>query len=209
MRTGDGLLERLDALGLANRQRAQFDPVRHRAYLEAHIEQGPKLIKAGVDIGVVTGIVGLRRFRVRFQGQADHAGTTPMAMRRDAAAAMYSFAVAVAAMRLRAAGSADSVWNLGVVGVKPGAANVVASEAELVVEFRDVSDAVMSRMERSAGRDCRLNATASAASPSSAEPIGAIEPTAMDARLAIVSTPPRRPKARAACACRAERAMMR
>ena len=179
---GDGLLERLDALGLAHRQRAQFDAMRHRAYFEAHIEQGPKLFKAGVAIGVVTGIVGLRRFRVRFQGQADHAGTTPMAMRRDAAAAMYSFAVA-APQCLRAAGSADFVWNLGVARVKPGAANVVASEAELVVEFRDVADAVMSRMsEALAGLAAERDGVGGVAI--SAEPIGSIEPTAMDARLA-------------------------
>ncbi|MBV9289343.1 MAG: M20/M25/M40 family metallo-hydrolase, partial [Hyphomicrobiales bacterium] len=112
--SGELLLERLDALGLSQRERAQFDPERHRAYLEAHIEQGPKLINAGADVGVVTGIVGLRRFCVRFQGQADHAGTTPMAVRRDAAAAMYSFA-ALVPERLRAAGGPDSVWNLGVV----------------------------------------------------------------------------------------------
>jgi beta-ureidopropionase / N-carbamoyl-L-amino-acid hydrolase len=179
--TGQSLLDRLEALGLAKREQARFDPARHRAYLEAHIEQGPKLIKAGVDIGIVTGIVGLRRFRMRFQGQADHAGTTPMAMRRDAAAAMFSFAVAVPE-RLRAAGSADSVWNLGVVSVRPGAANVVASEAELVVEFRDVSAVTISRMEGALAalvaehdKDGGVSVTA--------QLIGAIEPTAMDDRL--------------------------
>jgi beta-ureidopropionase / N-carbamoyl-L-amino-acid hydrolase len=178
---GERLLERLEALGLASGERAQFDPVRHRAYLEGHIEQGPKLFKAGVDIGVVTGIVGLRRLRVRFQGQADHAGTTPIAMRRDAAAAMFAFAVSVPE-RLRAAGSAESVWNLGVVRVKPGAANVVASEAELVVEFRDVSDETMGRMgEALAVLVAERNKVDDVSVAS--EPIGAIEPTVMDVRL--------------------------
>ena len=118
---------------------------------------------------------------MRFQGQADHAGTTPMAMRRDAAAAMFSFAVGVPE-RLRATGSADSVWNLGVVSVRPGAANVVASEAELVVEFRDVSAATISRMEGALAalvaehdKDGGVSVTA--------QLIGAIEPTAMDDRL--------------------------
>ena len=59
---------------------------------------------------------------------------------------MFSFAVSVPKL-LEAAGSADSVWNLGVVSVKPGAANVVASEAELVIEFRDVSGPTLVRME--------------------------------------------------------------
>ena len=145
--SGDRLTERLEALGLKKRERAQFDPARHRAYLEAHVEQGPRLINAGADIGVVTAIVGRRRFRIRFEGQADHAGTTPMGMRRDAAGAMFSFAVSVPE-RLRASGSAELVWNVGVVSVKPGAANVVATEAELIVEFRDVSDATVARMEQ-------------------------------------------------------------
>jgi N-carbamoyl-L-amino-acid hydrolase len=179
--TGQSLLERLEALGLAKREQAQFDPARHRAYLEAHIEQGPKLIKAGVDIGIVTGIVGVRRFRIQFRGQADHAGTTPKEMRRDAAAALFSFAVAVPE-RLSGAGSPASVWNLGVVTVKPGAANVVSSEAELIVEFRDVSAATIRRMEEALAALVAERDNVSGVSVS-ARLIGAIEPTAMDDRL--------------------------
>jgi N-carbamoyl-L-amino-acid hydrolase len=179
--SGELLLERLDALGLAQRERAQFDSARHRAFLEAHIEQGPKLTNAGADIGVVTGIVGVRRFRVRFHGQADHAGTTPMTRRRDAAAAMCSFAVLVPE-RLRAAGGPDSVWNLGVVSVKPGAANVVASEAELVVEFRDASLATLDQMEEAfAALVTERNKVGGVSLD--ARPIGAVEPTVMNERL--------------------------
>ena len=65
-------------------------------YLEAHIEQGPRLEQAGRRIGIVTGIVGIRRFRIRTRGQADHAGTTPMANRRDAGAALFRIASQVA-----------------------------------------------------------------------------------------------------------------
>ena len=179
--SGEFLLGRLEALGLAQLERAQFDPARHRAYLEAHIEQGPKLTNEGVDIGVVTGIVGLRRFRVRFQGRADHAGTTPMALRRDAAAAMYSFAVLVPE-RIRAAGGPDSVWNLGVVSVKPGAANVVASESELVVEFRDLSLATLDRMEEAFVALVTERNKVGGVSLD-ARPIGAVEPMVMDERL--------------------------
>src|SRR4029453_3260631 len=62
------------------------------AYIELHIEQGPRLEEAGVPIAVVDSIVGVRRSRVVFHGQADHAGTTPMERRRDAflAAARYA-----------------------------------------------------------------------------------------------------------------------
>jgi N-carbamoyl-L-amino-acid hydrolase len=144
--SGERFGERLHALGLVGRPLAKLDPSRHRAFMEAHIEQGPRLIESSVAVGAVSGIVGLRRRRVTFHGQADHAGTTPMAMRRDAGAAMHAFAVA-AVDTLLAAGSPESVCNIGVVSVKPGAANVVPHEADIVVEFRDLSTAVLERMD--------------------------------------------------------------
>ena len=173
--------DRLAALGLAGRPLAKLDPSRHRAFLEAHIEQGPRLIEGGVNVGAVSGIVGLRRRRVTFYGRADHAGTTPMAMRQDAGAAMHAFAVAVRETLLRA-GSPDSVCNIGVVSVKPGAANVVPHEAEIVVEFRDLSTEVMERMdaalvalaaERDGADGVRIESAI----------IGGIAPTTMNERL--------------------------
>ena len=143
---GETGLDRLNALALSGRPLFALDPVRQRAFLEAHIEQGPRLIEAGLNVGAVTGIVGIRRRRVRFGGRADHAGTTPMSLREDAAKAMYAFAVAAEAA-LSKASSAHSVWNLGIVNVRPGAPNVVAHEAEIVVEFRDLSTEVMERMD--------------------------------------------------------------
>ncbi len=124
----------------------RLDKGRHIAYLEAHIEQGPRLEAAKRRIGVVTGIVGIRRFRVIAKGQADHAGTTPMSMRKDAARPLYTLAHRVHA-DLPAMAGPDTVWNIGVITVRPGAANVVASEAELVVEFRDTSSEVLERIE--------------------------------------------------------------
>ncbi|TAK88299.1 MAG: Zn-dependent hydrolase [Betaproteobacteria bacterium] len=124
----------------------RLDKGRHIAYLEAHIEQGPRLEAAKRRIGVVTGIVGIRRFRIIAKGQADHAGTTPMSMRKDAARPLFTFAYRVHA-DLPAMVGPDTVWNIGVITVRPGAANVVASEAELVVEFRDTSSEVLERIE--------------------------------------------------------------
>jgi beta-ureidopropionase / N-carbamoyl-L-amino-acid hydrolase len=145
-KTGERLLHRLASLGLGDRPFARLDPRRHRGYFEAHIEQGPRLEAEGVDIGVVTGIVGMRRHIVHFCGRADHAGTTPMAMRRDAGVAMFSFATSLA-NGLRGAGGPDAVWNFGIAAVRPGAANVVPAEAELTVEFRDPSPLMIERME--------------------------------------------------------------
>ncbi len=180
-KTGERLVDQLAKLGLSSRPRAGLDPRRHRAYLEAHIEQGPRLGAAGVDIGVVTGIVGVRRYLVRFQGRADHAGTTPMAMRRDAAFALFSFATKLAE-RFRAVGGSDSVWNFGIVNVRPGAGNVVPAEAELMVEFRDLSPAVLERMDsvfQAAARaaDGALGVNVSAAAG------GTLEPATMDTEL--------------------------
>ena len=179
--SGESFTERLRALGLAGRPLARLDPARHRAFLEAHIEQGPRLIESGVAVGAVSGIVGLRRRRVTFHGQADHAGTTPMSMRRDAGAAMHAFAVA-AVETLLAAGSPESVCNIGVVSVKPGAANVVPHEAEIVVEFRDLSTPVMERMDEALLSLIAARDGAGGVRIDSAR-IGVIEPTQMDARL--------------------------
>jgi allantoate deiminase len=103
------------------------------AYLELHIEQGPRLQDAGIDVGVVTGLVGLMSFDVVFQGEANHAGTTPMEARRDALAAA---ARTVLALRDKVLERPGIVANAGDVRVEPGAANVVPGRAELIVEMR-------------------------------------------------------------------------
>jgi beta-ureidopropionase / N-carbamoyl-L-amino-acid hydrolase len=180
-RTGERLLDRLAHAGLQNRPLVRLDPKRHSAYLEAHIEQGPRLASCAINIGVVTGIVGLRRYVVLFRGRADHAGTTPMETRRDAASALFAFANALAD-RLREAGGPESVWNYGIVAVRPGAANVVPAEAELTVEFRDLSPAIIERM------DAAFHATVQASDGAlgvavSTTPDGSLEPTAMDESL--------------------------
>jgi N-carbamoyl-L-amino-acid hydrolase len=115
------------------------------AYVELHIEQGPRLEETGVPIGVVEAIVGVRRARVVFRGQADHAGTTPMERRRDAFLAAADFALKARELVVKR-GSGRSVTNFGVVHVHPGASNIVPGRAELVHEMRDPDPDVLERL---------------------------------------------------------------
>ena len=105
------------------------------AYVELHIEQGPRLEEAGIPIGVVDSIVGVRRARVVFTGQADHAGTTPMDRRRDGFLAAADYALKARDLVVRRGGG-RAVTNFGVVSVHPGVSNIVPARGELVQELR-------------------------------------------------------------------------
>ena len=124
----------------------RFDRKRQVCYLEAHIEQGPRMEAAGQRIGVVSALVGIRRFRIRSHGAANHAGTTPMAMRRDAGVVLIELGAAVNA-EFRHLADADTVWNIGNMIFRPGAANVVPSEGEMLLEMRDIKTEVLDRLE--------------------------------------------------------------
>jgi N-carbamoyl-L-amino-acid hydrolase len=117
------------------------------AYLELHIEQGPYLERAGIPIGVVKAIVGVRRYRVVFIGRADHAGTMPMQERQDAFMAAAEYALSARGL-LTKKGNLESVMNIGNVRVQPGAANVVPNRVELIHEFRDPNSAVLEILTR-------------------------------------------------------------
>jgi N-carbamoyl-L-amino-acid hydrolase len=158
---------------------ASLDKARHLAYLEAHIEQGPKLEAAGKRIGLVTGIVGIRRVRITALGQADHAGTTPMSMRKDAGAALIRLASGILD-RFAALAATDTVWNIGVIEVQPGAANVVPARASMMVEFRDMDAA---RLERMLGALNELVASRRGPVDIKLEETARIEPAPMDPRL--------------------------
>jgi N-carbamoyl-L-amino-acid hydrolase len=131
---------------LAGRPLARLEPGRHLAYLEAHIEQGPRLEAAGKTIGVVGAIVGIRDHRLEFAGRADHAGTTPMAERRDAGRALIEAAGRLLAGFERARGP-ETVWNLGRIALEPGEACVVPARAELLLEYRDPDEATLARFD--------------------------------------------------------------
>ncbi|MEM9685180.1 MAG: hydantoinase/carbamoylase family amidase [Pseudomonadota bacterium] len=142
---GVSFTQALTQAGFAGRPIARVDATRHAAFLEAHIEQGPRLEQEDRRIGIVTGIVGIRRIRMVFAGQADHAGTTPMELRRDASAVLIDCLYDLR-QRFEALAAENTVWNCGFMRIEPGAPNVVAESAEAVVEFRDLDPAVLERL---------------------------------------------------------------
>ena len=150
-RDGVTLADALAGAGLAATPRLRGDPARHCGFLEAHIEQGPQLEDDAKRIGVVTTIVGVRGLRIIFRGQQNHAGTTMMARRRDAAAALFDYASAVNREFPRIA-AARSVWTMGRVQVVPNATSIVPGYAELDLQFRDADDTVLDAMEALAER---------------------------------------------------------
>jgi allantoate deiminase len=109
------------------------------AYLEFHIEQGPVLESEGLSLGVVDALVGQTRLELIFTGQANHAGTTPMHLRRDAMAAAADWIVAVEDY---ASSHKDLVATVGNVEVSPGAGNVIAGTVAASLDVRHVDDTV-------------------------------------------------------------------
>jgi N-carbamoyl-L-amino-acid hydrolase len=106
------------------------------AYLELHVEQGGRLEAEGLDIGVVTGIVGIRHYGVTFTGTSNHAGTTPMDQRKNALLGGCEFVLAVDGVVRSVEGT--HVGTVGELTVHPGAPNVIPGKVHLTVELRDL-----------------------------------------------------------------------
>ena len=119
---------------------AARDPAQVLAYVEAHIEQGPVLEAQGLPVGVVTGIAAQLRLKARFMGEAGHAGTSPMGLRRDAVAGAAEAIVAVEA--ICRAGPEDLRGTVGRILPSTQAYNVIVGEAEIGVDVRAASGAV-------------------------------------------------------------------
>jgi len=150
-RDGVKLADALSEAGLADAPRLRLEPERYAGFLEAHIEQGPHLEDTGQKIGVVSGIVGLRGMRFVFRGQQNHAGTTMMARRRDAATALYELAHRINQEFPKAAAE-RSVWTMGRARIEPNATSIVPGYAELDLQFRDASEAPLDVFEAIAAR---------------------------------------------------------
>ncbi|WP_322028852.1 Zn-dependent hydrolase [Paraburkholderia sp. J76] len=148
-RNQEGLLlgDALAQAALANRPRVTLDRTRQRAYLEPHIEQGGRLEASGKSIGIVTTIVGIREYQLCFTGQRNHAGTTPMSIRRDAGAALVAFIARIDETFGRLA-HADTVWTVGRIELDPGSFSVVPGKALMHLQFRDANPERLHAMER-------------------------------------------------------------
>ena len=116
------------------------------AYVELHIEQGSGLERAGVPIGVVQGIVAIHRYQCVVRGAANHAGTTPMADRRDALLAASKLVEAVHEVVTGLPGR--HVGTVGQLDVEPNAPNVIPGTVRLTVELRDLATDVLRELAR-------------------------------------------------------------
>lgn len=150
---GITLAEAMTQAGLAPMKvaEARREPEGIKAYIELHIEQGPILESLDLPIGVVQGVVGLSRLWVTFRGRADHAGTTPIAMRKDAFLPAADFGLQVRELVLNE-GSQTSVGTIGLLELKPGVVNIVPEQAFLTLDLRDISPEVLQRLVEGARR---------------------------------------------------------
>ncbi len=145
---GTVLGEELDRIGYAGPNQPGF--LRPQAYVELHIEQGPVLEAEGVPIGAVANLQGISWQRVTIEGVANHAGTTPMSMRRDAGQAA---ARVVTFLRDRLAGSnAPTVATVGCLSLEPNAINVIPSRATFTVDLRDPDEGRLQAEEAALAR---------------------------------------------------------
>ncbi|MEJ2736347.1 MAG: Zn-dependent hydrolase [Anaerolineae bacterium] len=121
------------------------DPASLAGYLELHIEQGALLAEREASIGIVSGIVGIRSFKVRFLGRADHAGTASMGRRLDAAQGASAFTLAVRETVM--AEFPGCVATVGDMGFEPGVFNVVPRAVTVSLEFRADTEAKLDEIE--------------------------------------------------------------
>jgi beta-ureidopropionase / N-carbamoyl-L-amino-acid hydrolase len=127
-----------DGIDLAAIRALARPPETLRGYLEVHIEQGPVLLDRGLPVGIVTSIAGSARLRVTIDGVAGHAGTVPMVLRRDAAAAAAEIVLAV---ERRCSAATDLVGTVGQFAVPHGQINVIPGRCELSLDVRSSNDA--------------------------------------------------------------------
>ena len=143
----ENLLEGLKRAGLS--EEGIFKAARPKeslaGYLELHIEQGKRLERSGINTGIVSAIVGIRSYRVSFIGRADHAGSTLMTDRADAALGASAFTLAAREIVMR--DFPRCVVNVGKMDFAPGAFNIVPARVDLALEFRSPDESGFERLD--------------------------------------------------------------
>ncbi|WP_146588407.1 Zn-dependent hydrolase [Puniceibacterium confluentis] len=160
---------------------AFVDPAQFTGFIEMHIEQGPTLITSGEKAGVVSAIVGIRDVKITFGGQQNHAGTTPMGLRRDAFQALSAFNARIND-RLRPVVTPATVWTIGQVALHPNAASIVPGRVTFSMQWRDGDSDRLRRMEEVI-RDTAAEVAAEMGLSLDYGPMLGLEPVAMDGRL--------------------------
>lgn len=152
---GVALADALEDIGY--RGEGRLDAAGWDAWLELHVEQATRLEQAGVPVGVVTTIAGVTHGEVTVTGDANHAGSTPMAERTDALTAASEVVLAVEDAATAADAAETLVGTVGHLGVSPDAVNVIPGEVELSIDVRDVdADAIEGVLETLRGELDRL-----------------------------------------------------
>lgn len=123
------------------------------AFVEVHVEQGPLLEVNGVRIGAVTGVQGISWQEVTISGQSNHAGTTPMHLRRDPAYAAAELTVFVRNLATRYGG--NQVCTVGKIDLHPNLTNVVPARATLTLDVRNTDEAILQKAEQEIVEFCR------------------------------------------------------
>lgn len=131
-------LEELPEVGLTmeNIRNSKWEENKIGAYLELHIEQGDQLFKKGKTIGIVNGIVGIERYRIKINGESNHGGTTSMESRKDAvktAGELITYMYSLCEKYPH-----PFVFTIGDIKISPACYNVIPEYAELFVEIRDL-----------------------------------------------------------------------
>ena len=152
---GIKLLDELERIGYRGDIPAE-PQTEYEAYIELHIEQGPYLELEGMDVGVVTGVVGFHWGAVTFYGEADHSGPTPMHYRNDALVAAADVITQI--RRIPSTLGDRTVGTVGYVDVHPNSINIIPDEVTFTFGFRDPSDEIVETAKDRAVREAEFAA---------------------------------------------------
>ena len=143
----EALLEGMKRAGLSNESMLSAARPKESlaGYLELHIEQGKRLERAGIDIGIVSAIVGIWSYHLSFIGRADHAGTTTMDDRLDASLGASAFTLAAREIVMK--DFLNCVVNIGAMEFAPGAFNIVPARVDISLEFRSPDEEEFKRLD--------------------------------------------------------------